>query len=513
MSGQGTRFKAAGYPMPKPLIPVSGTPIIQRLLRNFPREWTPHFVMAENHRDSGLPELLLAERPDAKIFYVPPHLQGPSFAVTRALEEISPELPCLVSYCDYGMVWDPYQFERFVESTECEACLVSYRGFHAHYLNPLTYAFSRLEGERVVEVKEKGSFTDNRENEFASCGAYYFRSARLLKEAIAYQTKTNLSLNGEFYTSLTTEALIRMRPGADVRIFEIPGFFQWGTPADLQDFEFFEKSFLASAKHQPRATVEQVLMPMAGIGSRFTHITPLPKPLIPVDGAPMFEKALASLPKAKNTVLVALESFSDKIPAGDWKVVRLKETPPGQALSTEAGLSQLDANREVIVSACDHAIVLSTSAWEKFRARPDCDAAIFTVKGFPGAALKPQAFAYVSAGTDSPFPLVTSVSVKKPISDNPSRDSLLVGTFWFRSAGLLQEGIDALKSKNVRVNGELYLDSVFALLQEKGYRVREIPLDGYIGWGDPDSLASALYWQEIFLGHKIAPRTRYPGIT
>jgi hypothetical protein len=62
------------------------------------------------------------------------------------------------------------------------------------------------------------------------------------------------------------------------------------------------------------------------------------------------------------------------------------------------------------------------------------------------------------------------------------------------------------------VNGELYLDSVFECLIESGQTVRMIPLDGYICWGDPDSLAEALYWEEFFTTRSISPRPRFPGI-
>ena len=134
--------------------------------------------------------------------------------------------------------------------------------------------------------------------------------------------------------------------------------------------------------------------------------------------------------------------------------------------------------------------------------------------GFPGAQRRPQAFAYVQTGNvSSEFPEVSRVSVKKPISENPSQDPLLVGTFWFKNKSILEKGIQLLKKNDVRVNGELYLDSVFDLLIGQGHRVQIFPLDGYINWGDPDSLAEALYWSEVFEGQKNSMRSRFSGVT
>ncbi len=503
MSGTGLRFQKAGYHDPKPLIPVSGTPMVERLLKVFPMDWPAHFVLNESHRDTKLPTLLKNLRPQSTVTFIPIHSLGPGEAIRRGLSDIPDEAPIFVSYCDYGMIWDPAEFQRFVTESRCDACVISYRGFHPHYVGTDKYAYSRLEGERVVEVREKGSFTDQRENEFASSGGYYFRTSRQLKEALEYQFANNLTINGETYTSLTVESLLRRHPGSDVRVFEIPAFFQWGTPRDLRAFEFWERSYQASLRtaHR-RPTVEQILMPMAGQGSRFHNFGDLPKALIPIDGKPMFQAALDSLPKAERTVLVTLSSIAKQLgSAGAFEVVPLSETPAGQALSTEEGLSRLAPNAPVLVSSCDHGIVLSAERWKEFRSIP-CDAAIFCIRGFPGTTATPEKFAYVIPdATNEPFPKIRSVSVKRPVSSDPSNDWLLVGTFWFRNPAIAQEGISLLKERQIRVNGELYLDSIFSLLLEKGYGIRLVELEGYLGWGDPDSFKTAHYWRNVFCGH------------
>lgn len=514
MSGQGHRYQSAGYSQPKPLIPVNGVAMISRLLENFPERWPATFVLAENHRNTELPTVLSKDRPSGKQIFIEKHNLGPSYAALKALEVMDPEAPVFLSYCDYAMVWDSTQFEHFVRETECDACVISYRGYHAHYRSPLPYAYCRLSGDRVVQIKEKGSFTPNREEEFASAGGYYFKTAKLLKRAIEFQLKHQLQLNGEFYSSLTVEALIQMDPESHVRVFQILGFFQWGTPEDLLVFEFWEKSFRAYNRilGLERPQVSQVLMPMAGLGSRFSEVTSTPKPFIQVAGIPMYRRALDTLPIAKKTVLVSLESVKKNLKDLTETVVTLSTTPKGQALSTEAGLPYLQKDEEVLVSSCDHGIVLDPSSWKKFRSSPDCEAAIFTIRGFPSAKHRPGSFAYVVSESDGKFPTVKEVSVKRPVSNTPEKDSLLVGTFWFKTASVLDWGIQELKKSERVVNGELYLDSVFEFLMGQGIKVREIPLEGYLGWGDPDSLAEALYWQETFCGFRIDKRVKFPGV-
>lgn len=516
MSGQGTRYQKAGYNQPKPMIPVNGRPMIERLLEKIPSEWPCVFVLAENHKSTGLKELLLQLRPQAKIIFVPKHSEGPAFAIENSLSQLDPQKGVLISYCDYGLKWDPWDFANFVQSTQCDTCLVSYRGFHAHYLSPVPYAYSRLEGELVRQVKEKGSFTDQRENEYASCGAYYFREVSALKKALEFQKKNNLKINGEYYTSLTAEALLQMSPDAQGRVYEIEAFYQWGTPQDLREFEYWEgvfqnlnRTFLNS---EIRCT--QILMPMAGLGSRIGEILKTAKPLVSLDGQPMYRRALDSFPRAERNVFVTVESIAEKIQIQPHeRLISLSETPAGQALTTEIGLSEIEDGKDFIVTACDHSVVLNHSIWKSFLVQPDCEAAIFTVKGFPGTSRKPQSFSYVQSSSEEGayFPLVKGISVKRPMTETPGQEDLLVGSFWFKNKQVALEGIAELKARNLRVNGELYLDSIFALLIGKGLKVRKIPLDGYINWGDAESLKESLYWYEVFMGHKMKPRPSYPG--
>lgn len=516
MSGQGTRYQKAGYAQPKPMIPVNGRSMIERLLEKIPTEWPCVFVLADNHKDTGMKELLLKLRPQAKVIYVPKHSEGPSFAIESAIPFLDSSKAVLVSYCDYGLKWDPWDFAEFVRTTQCDTCLVSYRGFHAHYLSPVPYAYSRMQGERVVQVKEKGSFTPQRENEYASCGAYYFREVSALKQALEFQKKNDLKMNGEFYTSLTVEALLQMNPEAQGRVYELEAFYQWGTPQDLREFEYWERCFQSMNKNYSSAAVKcsQILMPMAGLGSRIGEILKIAKPLVQIDGQPMYRRALESFPKAERSVFVTVNSIADKVQvSANEKLISLKETPAGQALTTELGLAEIEAGKDFIVTACDHSVVLDPKIWKSFIEKPDCDAAIFTVKGFPGTSRKPTSFSYVQTAMQEGayFPLVQGISVKKPLTAEPSQEELLVGSFWFKDKQVALNGIRELKEKNLRVNGELYLDSIFTLLIARGLKVRQIPLDGYINWGDAESLKESLYWYEVFMGHKMMPRLAYPG--
>lgn len=519
MTGKGSRFFDAGYELPKPLISLRGRSLIERLLESFPSDWPTTFIINDDHRSFDFEAPLRKLRPKAQILWTSHSPLGPGKALQYALPFLDAQQPVFVSYCDYGQSWDPRRFEAFVRGSQCDAALVSYRGFHAHYLSPQTYAYSRVENDFVVEVKEKGSFTSDRENEFASTGGYYFRSAQILGEALDYQMRNELFAKGESYTSLSIQALLQMDPSAKVKVFECDYFFQWGTPQDLEEYAYWEACFEARLS-TPRFTPSgehQILMPMAGLGSRFQNVLPTPKAFVRWKQKAMFEHALDSLPPGSGHFFVAKNEHRESLLASsrvkNENVIWLSETPPGQALSTLAGLKQMNPQLPVLVSACDHGIVVDPALWDKL---PSCaDLAILSIRDFPGARRKPESFAYLRRGpldVSSGLHQIQSVSVKRPISEQAHKDPLLVGSFWFRSGQLAIELIERLRYVPAQVRGELYLDSVVDLAVEQGLRVLDLPLRAYFNWGDPESLLEALYWEEYFGAQDLKTRKRFGGL-
>ena len=73
----------------------------------------------------------------------------------------------IVNYCDFSIYWDYRHFKAFVDATECDGCVICYTGFHPHMLGSDNYAFCKTdENNRILEVREKQPFTDDKMSEF-----------------------------------------------------------------------------------------------------------------------------------------------------------------------------------------------------------------------------------------------------------------------------------------------------------------------------------------------------------
>lgn len=194
MSGFGERFRRAGYTVPKPLIEIDGKPIIAHVIDMFPGEQNILFICNEDHlncSDYDMREVLRRYCPSGQVVGIAAHKLGPIHAVQQVAHLIDEDSPVVLNYCDFTCLWDWAHFKSFVHQSKCDGAIPAYKGFHPHTLGTTNYAYMREEAGVVRDIQEKQPYTNDRMNEFASSGTYYFRSGRLMLNALE-ETKRRL---------------------------------------------------------------------------------------------------------------------------------------------------------------------------------------------------------------------------------------------------------------------------------------------------------------------------------
>lgn len=508
MSGFGERFRAAGYDVPKPLIPVDGKPIIAHVMDLFPGETDVVFICNQQHLDTPeyrMEAILRACCPTGRILGIAPHRLGPVHAVLQAIELLDPEQPVLVNYCDFTCLWDWEDFKSFVAETACAGAIPAYRGFHPHSLGSTFYAYLRERDGWVSDIQEKQPFTATPMGEYASSGAYYFNSARLMREAFEATVAEGLNVGGEHYVSLAYKPLFAR--GLPVAVYPLQHFMQWGTPHDLAEYERWSAAFrrLGEAEAPPPSHGGMVLLPMAGLGKRFSDRGyELPKPLLPVSGKPMAVQAAGDLPVAPRRRFVvrrdlpSLDAVStaltQEVPGAEIAV--LAELTDGQARTCVQGLvdAAVDHGAPLSIGACDNGMLYDEARFAALFADPGCDVVVWGVRGHPEARRKPQMFGWIDADATG---RITGISVKAPLAD-PARNPIVVGAFTFRRAGDFLAACDRMFERTGLINGEYYVDTCIIDAIAMGLRCHLFEIDHYLGWGTPDDLATFEYWQSCF---------------
>ncbi len=510
MSGFGERFRRAGYFTPKPLIEIDGKPIVAHVIDMFPGETDFIFICNQEHLNESVyrMEAILKEHcPTGRIVGIPPHKLGPINAVRQVEHLLNPTEPVIVNYCDFTCYWDWHHFKRYVKEVACAGAIPAYNGFHPHSLGNTNYAYIREVNGWILDIQEKQPYTNNRMEEYASSGTYYFASAQIMSKAFRAAMEQDLNVGGEYYVSLAYKTLIANKQ--PVVVYPLQHFMQWGTPEDVSEYNSWSKAFtrLINQSEITPSNKGALIIPMAGLGQRFANEGyALTKPLIPVSGLPMVAQATHDLPPAENHVFVLradMLGYADVV--GQLKelysrafIKTVDHVTEGQACTALIGLDTLrdevgNSCTPITIGACDNGALYDIDAFNKLVNDPTVDVIVWGVRGYPNAIRHPKMFGWIVAEDG----LIRAISVKTPL-DAPASDPIVLGTFTFRRAEDFYLAFDRLIARDGRINGEFYIDSLINDAIALGLRCRLFEVDSYLCWGTPNDLRTFEYWQSCF---------------
>lgn len=504
MSGLGKRFKDKGYSLPKPLLQISGRPIIQHVIEMFPGIEDVLFIANKDHLndpDLSLEKRLLKIAPSATIVAIDPHEQGPAWAILKAKDYIKLDVPVVVNYCDFACIWDFDAFKKILDSG-IDGLIATYSGFHPHMLRNTQYAYLKLnESGNLISIQEKLSFTTNPMREPASSGTYGFRSGQLLIDAINKQVLLGHSYNNEYYSSLTFKNMITS--GLVIKNFEIEKFFQWGTPEDFEEFKT-QKDFFTYKLNRGIANiaVDRIEILAAGAGARFADAGYKDdKPFLPAGNSFLSLQAMNALGNPLNSKGILFQKSQlvsrqhvELIKSNLIEVREVKGLTRGQAESALISLSS-GPDGNCIVGACDSMIFPKNS-----NSLPDRGKTIgaWVTKPSEFAINNPTQFGWVSLDADG---LISGSWIKEnPLTLNEK--FVITGTFYF---GDVRSSIDLLNnflSEGKKVQDEYYLDSLLEFAIENGWDVFGLIPEWFVSLGTPDEYETFRYWESTFLARR-----------
>jgi NDP-sugar pyrophosphorylase family protein len=232
MAGRGSRFAEAGYPNPKPLIPVGGMPMIEWVVENVrpQRDHRFHFIcQAEHLRVYSDIEIKLKEiAPSCTVTTVEEVTEGAACTVLLAEQFINNDDELMIANSDQYVEVDIDEYLQFQDNSECEGLIMSFKD------NDPKWSYCRFDGHgRVTEVVEKQVVSDE-----ATVGIYNFKKGSDFVAAAKEMIEDDFRVNGEFYVAPAYNYLINK--GTMILPFRIAsglgGMHGLGTPTDLLDF-------------------------------------------------------------------------------------------------------------------------------------------------------------------------------------------------------------------------------------------------------------------------------------
>jgi NDP-sugar pyrophosphorylase family protein len=162
---------------------------------------------------------------------------GPVHDILEAKDAIDDEHPVLISYCDYYMHWQANYFMQKLMDPVIAGAIPCYTGFHPHLLwKKNLYASCKVDKDyNLIELREKYSWSSDKEKTLHSPGLYFFRSGKMMKHYFRLSIESKDEVNGEYYVSMPFNHMVK--DGLKVWCPPVVSHFcQWGTPSDLDEY-------------------------------------------------------------------------------------------------------------------------------------------------------------------------------------------------------------------------------------------------------------------------------------
>jgi NDP-sugar pyrophosphorylase family protein len=247
MSGSGSRFSAEGYILPKPLIAVSGFPMISHIIDALPPADKWVFIVRKEHIDNyAIDEIILKKVPKA-IIVPEENPVGQATSCMLALPHLDPDEDMLVAACDNSFLYDRKKFVGLKNRADAGMIVWTFTKSELLSARPEAWGWVRLgpDGETIADVSVKSPISADPFNDHAVVATFYFRRAREFQEACELMVRDNFRINNEFY--LDALPIFYKKMGLRSIIFDVDLYVGWGRPADLHKYEELEYWYFAGS--------------------------------------------------------------------------------------------------------------------------------------------------------------------------------------------------------------------------------------------------------------------------
>lgn len=228
-----------------------------------------------------------------------------------------------------------------------------------------------------------------------------------------------------------------------------------------------------------------VLVPMAGAGSRFTNAGYIfPKPLIEVRGKPMIQVVVEAFNvQAKYTYVVQKEHYEKydlekllNLLTPNCNIIQVDGLTQGAACTTLLAKEVINNKEPLIMTNSDQLILWDPDETIDSFIGNNADGGIVT---FPATDSK---WSFAKLGDDG---FVCEVAEKNPISKHAT-----AGIYYWKHGSDYVKYAEQMIEKNIRVNNEYYVCPVYneAILDGKKVCIKEIEESDMWGLGTPEDL-------------------------
>ena len=251
MAGYGKRFVDAHYALPKPLIPVSGRPMVIQATRDLPDAPATRFVMRQDLEAREEIELKLRTSFVGTSMLILDHgTDGQATTCALGAAALDQHAPLTIGACDNAMLYDAGAFESALADGDADLLVWIVRGHADGRVRPEMFGWVDVGEDGLVSCVRVKSSPEDPATAPMIVGAFTFRTAADFARAYDHLRARGATVNGEYYADSLVEDALQL--GMTVQLFEIDHYLGWGTPNDLSTFEYWQSCFHKWTAHPYR---------------------------------------------------------------------------------------------------------------------------------------------------------------------------------------------------------------------------------------------------------------------
>ena len=227
MAGEGSRFKDAGYTVPKPLIPLGNKTMIETVVDNLNISANYIFIVRDSYiKDYNIDSLLKRISPRCEIVSVKNLTEGAACTILLAKKYIDDDNSLLIANSDQYVDWDSIEFMYKMKESRCDGGILTFNS------NNPKWSYAEINENGIVKrVAEKDPISSH-----ATVGIYYWKRGADYVKYAEDMIKKNIRVNGEFYTCpVYNEAIYDEK---SIIIYKLEDGKMWGLGIP-RDVEFF----------------------------------------------------------------------------------------------------------------------------------------------------------------------------------------------------------------------------------------------------------------------------------
>lgn len=249
MAGSGQRFLDKGYSTSKPMIDVSGSPMFQQALKLLPKFDSTvlvvqDVVLAEN---SSVFECDDYEK-QTKTVSLLRKTGGQAVTARLALDHLENVDNNWVHFaaCDSGALFNSTKYQTILASQEFDVIVWGITGYPNAIKAPNMYGWIDENHGLIsrIGVKEPPEFPEKTP---IVLGTFAFRNKSVFLSCYDSMLRRKGLVNGEYYIDEMINDAVNL--GLKCKLFEVDHYLCWGTPVDLETFNYWQTCFNKWAGH------------------------------------------------------------------------------------------------------------------------------------------------------------------------------------------------------------------------------------------------------------------------